>query len=101
MSGAPIIAWISIDPDAFAITKGAPAHYASSPAISRQFCGACGAQLTYARDDDDSFLDVATATLDNPNAFAPTHHSWLSDDLAWVEFGDGLPTFPQGRYDPD
>jgi hypothetical protein len=63
MSGAPIIAWISIDPDAFAITKGAPAHYASSPAISRQFCGACGAQLTYARDDDDSFLDVATATL--------------------------------------
>lgn len=99
ISGALVVAWVSVDTDAFAITKGEPALYASSPGIARQFCGACGAQLTYARDDDDSFLDVATTTLDDPNAFPPTHHSWLSHDVAWVKFGDGLPNFQKGRYD--
>jgi hypothetical protein len=28
---------------------------------------------------------------------APTHHSWLSHDIGWVRFGDGLPAFPQSR----
>lgn len=99
ISGALVVAWISVDSESFAITKGKPKHYASSRGVSRQFCSACGAQLTYARDDDASFLDVATTTLDDPNAFPPTHHSWLSHDLDWVKFGDGLPSFPKGRYD--
>lgn len=42
-------------------------------------------------------LDITACSLDDPNAFPPTHHSWLSHDLGWVRFGDGLPTFPQSR----
>jgi len=33
----------------------------------------------------------------DPEQFPPTHHSWLSDDLEWLRFGDGLPTFQQSR----
>lgn len=99
ISGALVVAWISVESDAFAITKGEPARYASSRGISRQFCGACGAQITYACDDDSSYIDVATSTLDDPNAFPPTHHSWLSHDLDWVKFGDRLPKFQKSRGD--
>ena len=99
ISGAPVVAWLSVDPATFAITKGKPAHYASSANVARQFCNQCGAQLTYARTDDASYIDITTATLDDPDAFPPSHHSWLSHDIAWIKFGDGLPTFQKSCGD--
>src|SRR5262245_9587387 len=99
VSGGVVVAWVSVEEDQFAVSKGAPAKYASSPNIERQFCAACGTQLTYRRIDEPYGIDIATTTLDDPNAFPPTHHSWLSHDLDWVKFGDGLPSFPKGRCD--
>lgn len=99
VSGAPVVAWITVARDAFEISRGHPKHYASSDNVLRQFCGRCGAQLTYARTDDDLYIDVATASLDDPNAFPPTHHSWLKHDLNWITFSDGLPTYNKSRTD--
>ena len=99
VSGAPVFAWLTVDPATLTITKGKPAHYASSANVARQFCNQCGTQLTYARTDDDSYIDVTTASLDDPDAFPPSHHSWLSHDIAWIKFGDGLPTFQRSRGD--
>lgn len=98
IAGAPVVAWITLAPGALAITKGAPANYASSPNIHRQFCAACGAHIAYTNSEDPTYVDVSTCTLDDPNAFPPTHHSWLSHDLNWGKFGDGLPTFQKSRY---
>lgn len=97
VSGAPIVAWLTVDPATLAITKGEPARYSSSANVDRQFCDKCGTQLTYARSDDDSYIDVTTASLDDPDAFPPSHHSWLSHDIAWITFGDGLPAFQKSR----
>lgn len=97
VSGAPVVAWVSALAADFRFTAGAPARYASSPGVTRQFCGACGTQLTYARGDSRHEVDIATATLDDPNLCPPTHHSWTSHDIRWVKFGDGLPTFSQSR----
>jgi len=99
VSGAPVVAWITVAPEAFAFTQGRPKRYASSAKVERRFCGQCGTQLTYARTDDDTYIDIATATLDKPDAFPPTHHSWLSHGIKWVKFGDGLPAFPKSRAD--
>ena len=64
----------------------------------RTFCRQCGTPLTYRQvEREPDTVDVTTATLDEPDAFPPTHHSWLSHDLAWLKFGDGLPTFPESR----
>lgn len=99
ITGAPVVAWLSLDPATLRFTKGQPQIYVSSPDRTRQLCGTCGTQLTWSRDDDASFIDLTTASLDDPNAFPPTHHSWTSHDITWVKFGDGLPNFPKGRYD--
>ncbi len=99
ITGAPVVAWLTVTADAFAITKGEPARYASSPKIDRRFCAACGTHIVYTIAGEPDYVEVATATLDDPDAFPPTHHSWLSHDIAWIKFGDGLPTFQKGRDD--
>ncbi len=97
VSGAPVVAWVSVESGKFEIVRGHAKAYVSSGGVRRQFCGRCGAQLTYARVDDEDSIDVTTATLDHPEAFPPTHHSWLSHDIEWLAFGDGLPTFKKSR----
>lgn len=97
VSGAPVVPWISVPTKAFRFTKGAPATYKSSPGVTRGFCGRCGAQMTYALDREPENIDVATASLDRPEDHPPTHHSWVSHDIEWVKFCDGLPQFPKSR----
>jgi hypothetical protein len=99
ITGAPVVAWISVDSRAFEIVKGKAKPYVSSENVLRQFCGRCGTQITYARTDEAASTDVTTASLDDPNAFPPTHHSWLKHDLDWIKFGDGLPTYNKSRTD--
>jgi hypothetical protein len=99
VSGAPVLAWLSVDAEKFAITRGHPKDYVSSEGVQRQFCGRCGAQITYGRTDDEEWIDVTTATLDDPDAFPPTHHSWTSHDIAWIKFGDKLPAYKKSRGD--
>ena len=99
VAGSPVVAWVTFARDQFAFTAGNPAEFASSAPVRRTFCSACGTPLTYSVADSPATIDITTCSLDNPDAFPPTHHSWLSHDLAWVRFGDNLPTFPQWRDD--
>jgi hypothetical protein len=99
LSGAPVVAWLSLLTGQFRITRGKPVAFHSSPDVTRTFCAACGTPLTYQRADTPDEIDVTTCTLDAPERFPPTHHSWMAHDLDWVSFGDGLPTFRQSRND--
>jgi|SRR5689334_10005745 len=99
VAGAPVLAWLTFDNTQFQLLSGHPAELRSSERVRRTFCAACGSHLTYEHRDASGTLDVTTCTLDNPNLFPPTHHSWLSHDLDWVRFGDGLPTFQEWRHD--
>jgi len=97
VAGAPVVGWLTFPIASFRFIRGEPDELQSSPAVLRTFCRQCGTPLTYRHESEAGTLDVATATLDYPNAFPPTHHSWLSHDLAWLKFGDGLPGFPESR----
>jgi hypothetical protein len=99
VAAAPVVGWVTVARDAFEVTQGEPAVFHSSPSVTRRFCRDCGTHLTYETADDTSYIDVSTCSLGDPDAFPPTHHSWLSHDLAWVKFGDGLPTYPRSRSD--
>lgn len=97
VAGAPVVAWVTFAKDAFRFTKGEPARFSTSGPVTRSFCPACGTPLTYETTQYPATVDVTTCTLDDPDAFPPTHHSWLSHDVAWVKFGDGLPSFSEFR----
>ena len=92
-AAAPAMPWITCDAEAFALTRGEPRTYRSSPPVTRGFCGACGTPLTYANDVRPGEIDVTTVSLDEPEAFAPTCHIRLVEALGWVKFGDGLPAY--------
>jgi hypothetical protein len=96
-AGSPVVAWLTFPKGSFQFCKGEANTYRSSEHVRRTFCPACGTPLTYEHADSPQSIDITTCSLDDPQAFPPTHHSWLSHDLAWVKFGDGLPAFQEWR----
>ncbi|ESQ92029.1 hypothetical protein ABAC460_03775 [Asticcacaulis sp. AC460] len=97
VSGAPVIAWLSVARETFTL-EGPTTIFKSSPNVTRTFCAKCGTGLTYEHANEPGEVGVTICSLDDSNAFPPTHHSWLEHDLNWVKFGDGLPSFQQSRY---
>ncbi len=98
VSGAPVLGWISTPLQGYRVVQGEPVEFSTSPSVRRTFCRDCGTPLTYSNAGEPDSIDITTCTLDEAAAFPPTHHSWLSHDLPWVKFGDGLPQFQKSRY---
>lgn len=94
-SGAPFIGWMSVARAVFRFVAGAPKSYASSAQVERSFCPDCGTPLTYRHAAFADEVDVATGTLDDPGAAPPEHHTWTSQQLAWIRLDDGLPRYPR------
>ena len=99
VAAAPVVAWVTFPIANFQLLRGQPSEFHSSAPVRRTSCPACGTPLTYEHADGVGFVDVTTCSLDNPDLFPPSHHSWVSHDLAWVRFGDGLPTFQESRHE--
>jgi hypothetical protein len=94
-SGAPSLAWAIFQAADFAFTSGKPATYASSPGVERGFCAQCGTTLTYADAERPDVADVTTATLDNPDALAPTKEIWLEEKIAWEAVDHARARYPR------
>lgn len=97
IAASPVVAWITFQKVDFQITSGAPSEFRSSPGVRRTFCATCGTPLTYENAKWPTETDVTTCSLDRPEEFPPRHHSWLSQNVSWVHFGDGLPSYPESR----
>ena len=98
-AGAPVVAWVTFARTDLAMSAAQPAAFASSPSVRRTFCGGCGTPLTYTHASRPDEIDVTTCSLDDPDAFPPTHHAQLAEDLHWVRFGDGLPAHARWKAD--
>ncbi len=72
-------------------TGAAPATYASSPGVWREFCAVCGTPMSYRADRYPGERHFFAATLDDPTAYAPTAHFHSHERLPWVALADGLP----------
>jgi hypothetical protein len=93
-AGVPVVAKATVAIDAFAWTGGEPASYRSPKAV-RFFCAACGTQLALC--DEQGYLDVMLASLDDPAAVRPSYHIRTSSRIAWFETVDDLPRYPENR----
>lgn len=92
-SGAPYVAWGTVDRSDFAVITGTLSIIQSSPDVERGFCGDCGASLTYANSRRVGEIDITLATLDRPGDFMPRSHIWVEDKLPWVVIADELPQY--------
>ena len=96
-SGAPYVAWVSINRKDFEYLATPPAQHASSRGVTRGHCVRCGTPMTYENSNYPDQLDLSVATLDDPGLIKPAFHIWMSHKLSWVEPGDGLPQYPEWR----
>jgi hypothetical protein len=94
-AGAPAVAWAMFPIDGFAYTAGKPGVYESTPGVSRTFCAACGTPLACTGPNLPGLVDLTTASLDDPAAFAPKVHIFESRRIPWVHLGDDLPRFAE------
>jgi hypothetical protein len=93
-TGAPVVPWLTMASDGFAWTRGTPAVYRSSPGAVRLFCGTCGTQMVFRTDAEPHLLDVTLASLDDPAAVRPDHHSWTESRIDWFDTADDLSRRP-------
>jgi hypothetical protein len=90
-ASAPMLPFLTFPTQRFRFSRGMPADFTSSPGVTCSFCGHCGSPLTYRNDNDPERVDVMTGTLDDPEAFPPKYHVWVSHRLKWIRLADGLP----------
>lgn len=81
--------------------------YASSPNVTRQFCGRCGTQLLYVSSDEPEKVYIPRAAILEAEADAddtsiafdrePECHVNMADAVPWLSVDDALPKFD--RFD--
>ena len=98
-SAAAFVTWVEFRSSDFTLLSGSPSGYESRPQVTRQFCGACGTQLTYQRADEPQTIDVTACSLDVAEAVVPDDHVWCDRMLPWVKLSDGLPRYKRGKND--
>jgi len=91
--GAPVVAFIGVDSGQFRWV-GTPKTYASSPGVTRSFCGTCGSPMAFQAERYPGEIHVYAAQLEDPKAFAPTFHVHYSAHLPWLALTDDLPKHP-------
>ena len=96
-SGAPFVTWAGFAIDKITFIKGEVATYASSPDVTRTFCGKCGTALTYQRADMPGSIDVTLGSMDEPETLTPEDHTWTESRLSWIVLDDQLPKYPRER----
>jgi hypothetical protein len=91
--GSPFFARALFPQSALSV-EGETSRFATSARLERVFCPRCGTRMFSWRTDGTA-AGVALAAFDNPNAFVPTEHIWVSKKLDFVRLDDGLPQYPE------
>ena len=100
-SGAPLVAWLTVNRHQLQLLSGLPEVYRSSQGVKRQFCGSCGSQLSYEMVNRPETIDISTVSLDDPNLFPPTMEVWLDHKLPWHPARADLAPYGEGTGHSD
>ncbi|RMB04608.1 GFA family protein [Eilatimonas milleporae] len=72
-------------------TQGRPRAFRSSPGVTRSFCGECGSPVAFEGEVWSGEIHLHIGLFDDPVAFQPQSHSYVSTRLPWAETRDDLP----------
>ena len=92
-SGAQMYAGTTFPSGALRFIQGEPKYYRSSPIGERGFCANCGSSLIYrpSMRKWSDWIEICTASLDNPEDFPPTYHLGVESQMPWLNIHDDLP----------
>lgn len=92
-SGAPVSLFAGYWLERVELRRGEPTVYESSPGVRRSFCGTCGSPISFEdeRLPGETYLPVGI--FDDPEAFEPEAHDWVSRRLRWFDIADELPRY--------
>jgi hypothetical protein len=93
---SPLATFVGVLHKNFRFTAGAPNTYASSPGVSRSFCGACGSPIAYEAERLPDEIHLFHGTLDDPSHLAPAAHVFTEEQVSWFEVHDDLPRYAKG-----
>ncbi|HET9427232.1 MAG TPA: GFA family protein [Allosphingosinicella sp.] len=101
ISGAPAMVFATVPVDHFQFTSGQAqvGRFRSSSFGQRQFCTGCGSPLTMQVAHQPETIDIAVATLDDPDKVPPSFHIFDASRIAWFETTDDLPRHEKFRPD--
>jgi hypothetical protein len=87
-SGSPVMAFATAPRGDVVILQGEPATRRSSSFGERWFCRDCGTPLAMVVTHQPGALDIAIATLDDPEVIAPGFHIWTRSQIGWFDTTD-------------
>lgn len=85
--------WISVPRSSFAVVKGTPRYFSSSPGVRRGFCGDCGSPLGYECERMPDEVHLYAASLVGPAPVLPSRHVFVAEQVPWLEVHDELPRY--------
>jgi hypothetical protein len=83
-TSSPFTAFLGIADGHWRWTGQAPATYASSPGVWRDFCPHCGSPMAYRSTRFPGEIHFYAASLDDPTAYSPQDEVFLSEALPWA-----------------
>ena len=94
-TGAALATYAGYDAKKVRFLAGEPADYASSPGVTRRFCPNCGTPISFESTRWPTEIHLFVCTFDDPEAFEPRAHVYVSEQLSWLHLGDDLPRHDQ------
>lgn len=83
-SSAPSVTWAGFADANVSLGEGALAAYASSPGVTRYFCGRCGSPIAFKGERWPGETHLPVCAFDTPQELAPTSDHFESEKLPWA-----------------
>jgi hypothetical protein len=83
-ASAPSLTWSGWLDAQVTITGETLRSFASSPGVSRSFCGACGAPISFKGERWAGETHIPVCAFDAPDAMAPTSDHFEAEKLPWA-----------------
>jgi adenylate cyclase len=92
-NGSPAFAWAAFPVEAIKFTRDRPKYYRTSLIARKGFCRKCGSPMLWQslKPKPADYIVIATASLDNPEDYAPTWHGGVESQMPWLQINDDLP----------
>jgi hypothetical protein len=83
-TGTPVAAYAGYPAEAVRFAAGRPAEFASSPGVSRGFCGRCGSPISFVGERWPGEVHLPLGSFDDSSDLVPTVQAHAEERLPWL-----------------